>query len=211
MDSFLSTLAIPSEFGSITEISEGNAPFILLILDVPVKYDTQKDIAAVLEHLIQKYGLYLVLVEGGSKNDSLAHLRSTATPEKRRQVADQFLQEGKISGENYLDIVSDYNFLVYGVENPDLYNADVFTRDPRISFKREEAMVENSLKRIKEFNVNFAVLIAGGWHKPGLTALLRQKQIAYAIIVPKHHAFTKDDRKRMDKVLQETFIPMKKE
>ncbi len=208
LDFSLKTLTIPNEHGSITEVSEGNGPTILLISNILMNYEAQKDVAAILEFLIQKYNLRLVLVEGGSRNNSLAHLRTSATPEKRRQVAEEFLREGKISGENYLDLVSDYNFIVYGVEDPALYNAQVMG-NPGVVFERQKAMVKNSLEQIRDFHVTFAVLIANKSLAPGLCSLFKEGQIAYAVITPKHTAFTREHQKRLDKVMRETFIPMK--
>lgn len=120
-------LTIPVAHGSIKETSPGNpgAPIIVHIQDAHANYEAQKHLAEILRHLIQRYGLALVLVEGGSRNDSLSYMRTYAPLEKRLQVADQFLKAGKISGENYLDLTTDYEFTVYGVEKPELYDANM--------------------------------------------------------------------------------------
>lgn len=120
-------LTIPIAHGSIKETSPGtsSAPIIIHIQDAHANYEAQKHLAEILRHLIQRYGLSLVLVEGGSRNDSLSYMRTYAPLEKRLQVADQFLKAGKISGENYLDLTTDYDFTVYGVEKPELYDANM--------------------------------------------------------------------------------------
>ena len=202
-------LDIPNKFGSITEIHEGDKPTIFLVVSLPT-YNAQKDTAAILEYLIQKYGLYLVLVEGGSRNDSLKHLRTMGTPEKRFQVAEDFLRQGKIQGENYLDIVSNYDFLVYGVDDPDLYNASV-AGDWAAWAKRPTAMIGNSLKQIEEKQVAFAALIAIKEIIPALCGLLRENGIAYVVVLPSHATYTKEDLNQSRKLLDGTFIPMKKE
>jgi len=120
-------LTIPTQHGSIkdTYVAHPDAPMILHIQDAHANYEAQKHLASILEHLVQKYGLSLVLVEGGSRNDSLSYMRSYAPIEKRREVAEQFLKAGKISGENYLDLTTDYAFTVYGVEKPELYDQNM--------------------------------------------------------------------------------------
>ena len=120
-------LTIPVAHGSIKETSPAipGAPIVIHIQDAHANYEAQKHLAEILRHLIQKYGLSLVLVEGGSRNDSLSYMRTYAPLEKRQQVADQFLKAGKISGENYLDLTTDYNFTVYGVEKPELYDENM--------------------------------------------------------------------------------------
>lgn len=120
-------LTIPVAHGSIKETSPAaaGAPIVIHIQDAHANYEAQKHLAEILRHLIQRYALALVLVEGGSRNDSLSYMREYAPLEKRLQVADQFLKAGKISGENYLDLTTDYDFTVYGVEKPELYDANM--------------------------------------------------------------------------------------
>jgi hypothetical protein len=61
------------------------------------------------------------MVEGGWGNVSLSYLRSYADRERRLEVAEEYLKEGKISGEEYLDIVSDYDIELEGLEDEALY------------------------------------------------------------------------------------------
>jgi hypothetical protein len=121
----LDNLRIPLEYGSIRTTYTAKEPIIIHIQDAHANYTAQKNLASMLEHLILWHGLSLVLVEGGSRNDSLSYMRSYAPLERRRQVAEEFLQAGKISGENYLDLTSDYPFTVYGIEKPELYDENM--------------------------------------------------------------------------------------
>lgn len=50
---------------------------------------------------------------------------------------------------------------------------------------RNGAMVKNLLEKMKAENRTTAVLVAGGFHTEGLTQLLRQKDISYAVVTPK--------------------------
>ncbi len=121
----LDNLRIPVQHGSLKESYSAREPIIIHIQDAHANYEAQKHLAGILEYLIKAHGLALVLVEGGSRNDSLSYMRSYAPLEKRKAVAEEFLQSGKISGENYLDLTTDYNFTVYGVEKPELYDENM--------------------------------------------------------------------------------------
>lgn len=128
----LKDLTIPSSFGIIKEIHEPSdaldSPEIIQIQDAHCNYEAQKNLAHILEYLIKERKLRLIMVEGGSGDVGLESLRSLSDKSSREKVADQYLKEGKISGEEYLDIVSDYNIELYGIEDPNLYetNLDAF-------------------------------------------------------------------------------------
>ncbi len=127
----LSDLKIPSQIGSIKELFEAdsyrnaNSPAIIQIQDAHCNYEAQKNLASILEYLIKEKSVKLVMVEGGSGDVTLSFLRSYAEKKDRESIADKYLKDGKISGEEYLDIVSDYNFELYGIEDPALYESNL--------------------------------------------------------------------------------------
>ena len=121
----IDNLRIPVQHGSLKETHTAREPIIIHIQDAHANYEAQKHLAGILEHLVKRHGLGLILVEGGSRNDSLSYMRSYAGLEKRKQVAEEFLMSGKISGENSLDLTTDYNFTVYGIEKPELYDQNM--------------------------------------------------------------------------------------
>lgn len=118
---------INPRFGEIIKkhISDNNNRFIIHIQEAHGNYDAQKSVAGILEQLIKQYGISLVLVEGGSGNDNLTYLREFALKERRILVAEEYLKNGEISGEEYLDLTSDYNFMIYGIEDKYLYNQNM--------------------------------------------------------------------------------------
>jgi riboflavin biosynthesis pyrimidine reductase len=136
-------LKIPSQIGTIKEIFQPDAinsqnnPIIIQIQDAHCNYEAQKNLATILEYLIKEKNVKLVMVEGGSGDVTLAFLRDYADKKERELIADKYLRRGQISGEEYLDIVSDYNFELYGIEDPGLYennlesflNIDTFRAD----------------------------------------------------------------------------------
>ncbi|HXV28201.1 MAG TPA: hypothetical protein VD913_04470, partial [bacterium] len=69
----------------------------------------------------------LVLVEGGWEDMGLSFLRNYADPEGREEVAEKFLRDGMISGEEYLNVVSDLEMSLWGIEDPKLYEENMET------------------------------------------------------------------------------------
>ena len=51
---------------------------------------------------MQTYSLKKVLVEGGIGNVDLSYLTRGVSPERVKDVAERYLKEGKISGEEFL-------------------------------------------------------------------------------------------------------------
>lgn len=98
---------------------------IIHIQDLHVHYEAQKNLANILEKLVNDYKLNLILVEGGWGDVSLSYLRDYGSKEKRLEVAEKYLKSGEISGEEYLDIISDYKLKLQGIENENLYNAHI--------------------------------------------------------------------------------------
>jgi hypothetical protein len=124
-------ISIPDGAGHIVEgyTAPGAAGRVIIhIQDIHTNYEAQKNLSKMLESLIKENGLKLIMVEGGWGNVSLSYLRSYATPDRRHEVAEEYLEDGKISGEEYLDIISDYDIQLEGIEDEALYkaNLDVF-------------------------------------------------------------------------------------
>lgn len=152
----LDNLRIPTEHGTLKETHTAREPIIIHIQDAHANYEAQKHLAGILDYLIRAHGLMLVLVEGGSRNDSLSYMRTYAPLEKRKQVAEEFLQSGKISGENYLDLTTDYDFTVYGVEKPELYdqNMEAFFSVEQVQQKALGAMTgfREAVEQLKQLS-----------------------------------------------------------
>lgn len=55
----------------------------------------------------------------------------------------------------------------------------------RYAEKRNAALAGNVAQRMSETNTHASILIAGGFHTEGLSALLRQRQISYVVVTPK--------------------------
>ncbi len=137
---------IPAQFGTIKETfqavsTEQNAGrTIIHIQDAHCNYEAQKNMSQILDYLVKEDNLKLIMVEGGSGDVSLSFLRGYADEKARAEVADKYLKEGKISGEEYLDIVSDYPIELYGIEDEALYDAHL------ASFNQIDAIKDAALR-----------------------------------------------------------------
>jgi hypothetical protein len=124
-------LKIPSQIGTIKEVFTAQNPglnsghTIIQIQDAHCNYEAQKNLAKILEYLIKERNLKLIMVEGGWGDVSLSFMRNYADRNTRQEVAEKYLKKGEISGEEYLDIVSDYDFQLFGIEDESLYDSNL--------------------------------------------------------------------------------------
>ena len=116
-------IKLPEDFGRIAEIYAAPDPgkTLYLIQDAHTNESAQKNIARILDTLIEKEKIKYVFLEAGTGDDSLSSLRPLATPEKRKSVADIYLKKAWIQGPDYLDLTSERPFQLWGVEDKSLY------------------------------------------------------------------------------------------
>ncbi|MDH5661355.1 MAG: hypothetical protein OEY92_00005, partial [Elusimicrobiota bacterium] len=55
----------------------------------------------------------------------------------------------------------------------------------KIALKRNEALVDNTISQMEKEGVRVAILIAGGFHTPGITELLRERNTSYVVVTPR--------------------------
>lgn len=94
---------------------------LILIQDAHTNNSGQINVAKTLDLIFKKDPLQYVFLEAGSGDESLSFLRKYASKEKRREVAHSFLINGKLQGTEYLDLTSNHNFILWGVEDLSLY------------------------------------------------------------------------------------------
>ncbi len=71
------------------------------------------------------------------------------------------------------------------------------------SFKRDDAFIRNSLKRMNKDKEDIAFLIAGGFHTKNLMNLFKENNISYLVITPK--TSQKTDDALYDRILKESY------
>ena len=122
----VSDLFVPQDLGYLSDVHEistpnGPAKLVILIQDAHTNYDAQKHLAKILDRFATDYGIRLVLVEGGVGDVSLSYLRQWGSKDVLQRLAEQYLKTGMISGEEYLDLVSDHPLTLWGIESVDRY------------------------------------------------------------------------------------------
>ncbi len=119
-------VVIPQDLAMVRDRSEGkNGKSIVVVEEAHVQYAAQKALANLLQDLVENGSFRYVFVEGGWGNVSLAKLRSLTDLSRRGEIAERYLREGKISGEEYLDLSTDLDMHLWGVEDPKLYEANM--------------------------------------------------------------------------------------
>lgn len=198
----LETLRIPVQHGSIKDTYQGHEPIIIHIQDAHAQYEAQKHLSGILEHLIVMHGLSLVLVEGGSRNDSLSYMRAYAPLAKRKEVAEEFLKSGKISGENYLDLTTDYDFTVYGIEQPELYDQNMG------AFLSVEKVQPDALVAMQGFQQAVAALKENLYPKEVKDLEIRELEVqAGRVPLAKHYQALADEAKKLKLPVEESAFP----
>lgn len=157
----LRNLEIPQELGFIKEIHVPKTPngkMIINIQDLHCNYKVQKNIAGILEHLTQTYGIKLISVEGGSGKIDTTFYKELPDEKIKEQVADYFLREARINGTEYFAITTDRNIALYGAEDEKTYdkNLDAFMRalPSRDAILEAVAVLENDLNILKNKTYN---------------------------------------------------------
>jgi hypothetical protein len=54
-----------------------------------------------------------------------------------------------------------------------------------LASKRNEAMLKNTLERMKKENVHLAALVTGGFHSEGISELMDKDKLSYLVVMPK--------------------------
>jgi hypothetical protein len=129
---------VPSEFVTVGDVHAGtNGRLIIHVQDAHSNASGQANLAAALDRLMRRYRIPVVFVEGGDRDVTLDEVKKIARPEDWGIVAKRLLQEGAISGEEYLNLVSDHPMRLYGIEYPELYESNVETYAELVGKRRE--------------------------------------------------------------------------
>ncbi len=134
--------SIPSSMATVEDAWHGGPQIVILLQDAHTNPSGQLNLAKSLDLILAKNiqssprrrgserldsrlrrndDKIQVFVEGGFGNDSLSFLRQYGSTEQRKNIARSYLQKGLIHGEEYLDLISDHDFQLWGVEDKDLY------------------------------------------------------------------------------------------
>ncbi len=145
----------PTEFCSLKEFHQGQVgkPLIIHIQDAHSNLSGQENLAKTLDQIMTKYSVSTVLVEGGGTDGTLDPLKQLASPEIIRRIAKKLLIEGKLAGEEYLNLTSDHPMKIQGIEDMTLYKKSVENyaklADRREAIQDYLSVIERSAEKLK--------------------------------------------------------------
>ncbi len=150
-----SLLKVSPGFAKVHDVYTGHTGKLLIhIQDAHANLSAQDNLAKALDELIARYKIKTVFVEGGTKDDSLTFLRPLASAENRQRVAKKYLMKNELSGAEYLNLASDRDFSLWGVEHKALYDKNLATyakvaknREAVLAYIAEISARVESLKR----------------------------------------------------------------
>jgi len=135
-----SKLPIPLDHVQVQEVYRGkNNKLIIHIQDAHANLSGQRNLARMLDGLLKKYSMPLVFVEGSSVDVTLTKARESLPLKTWKRVADRFLLDGVISGEEYVNLTTQHPMKLIGVEDQALYekNLQVYAT---LSRRRQELL-----------------------------------------------------------------------
>jgi phosphotransferase system HPr-like phosphotransfer protein len=142
------TFTLPAFLGMINDqhnAGEGSKT-VIHIQDAHCNYACQMRISEIIDHLAGEYGIRAVNLEGGAGEYDLSIFTRIQDPETRQKVADYFVKEGLVNGAEFFAINNPDMVDLWGVEDVDLYIANLNAY--RDSLKRKDE-VERHLKALK--------------------------------------------------------------
>ena len=95
---------------------------VYLLQDAHTNNSGQINLSKTLDILLkEEKDLKYLFIEAGTRNVSLSYLRNFSTLEQRKEASLSSLKKGLLHGFEYLDITSDHDFVLWGVEDLNLY------------------------------------------------------------------------------------------
>ncbi len=155
---------LPSSVAEIEDsyTDSNDKKLVYLIQDPHTNNSGQLNVAKTLDILFTHEKLKYIFLEAGSGNESLSFLRSFGTERQREVAAGSLLRKAIFQGTEYLDITSDHDFVLWGVEDMALYEKSVeayrAAAKERDRFERHLNEIESTIKTLKP-RIFFAELI----------------------------------------------------
>jgi len=140
------TFTLPGHLGEVRGTFQGGKDrFVVHIQDAHCNPHAQHRIADIIDYLSKEYGLRTVNLEGGAGDYDLDVFTAITGDEIRREVADYFVKKGEINGAEFYAINNPDKVTLWGVEDKDLYMANLKVYRDSLSYRN---MVEGHLKKL---------------------------------------------------------------
>ncbi len=118
----LDEVVIPAQNGHIQSSYEGtDGRHVYLIQDAHCIYQAQKNMMDIIKQVVEQTGAQLVTIEGASGDFNVDDFVTFPNARIRKNVADNFMRKGFISGPECLLINGDLGIMLRGIDNRELY------------------------------------------------------------------------------------------
>lgn len=137
---WLGKLVMP--YGHVSDVYVSptpNAPMVVHIQDALGIGEAQKNISAMVGVLQSERHINLVGLEGASGSFSVEPLRHIASPVVTEAVAKFFLEKGLIAGPEFAGLTLPHPTIFFGIEDNDLYTANI--QALKDAFKNKTALL----------------------------------------------------------------------
>ena len=149
------TFTIPAHLGEVRYSFKGpSKKFIIHIQDAHCNVFAQRKVADIIDYLSKEHGIESVNLEGGAGEYDLEIFTSITGKAIRREVAEYFVKKGEINGAEFYAINNPGKVQLWGIEDKDLYLANLKVYRESLAYKPEvERYLEeltyilNNLKR----------------------------------------------------------------
>lgn len=154
----ITDFAVPEELGKIDSrfagLSDQDSRRVLLIQDIHGHLPAQENIAAIIDHLNQLYGIDTFAVEGGWSKTKLPRSNRLKNSRAKQQLAQALLEEEYITGPFYSALFSSKPLKIIGVEDAKLYQENKKAFLSQINLREEAepkiSAEETRLKKLKQ-------------------------------------------------------------
>ncbi|MGD2278506.1 MAG: hypothetical protein PVH45_00245, partial [Candidatus Omnitrophota bacterium] len=149
------TFTIPAHLGEIRYSFKGDPNKVIIhIQDAHANRFAQRKVSDIIDYVTREYGVRIVNLEGGAGEYDLSVFTSISGKAIRMEVADYFLKKGDINGAEFFAINNPGRVDLWGVEDKDLYLANLKVYRDYLLYKeevdrylKELSHIVNNLKR----------------------------------------------------------------
>ncbi len=158
-DSVLLKLRIPAGWGAVKEVHDsGSDRVIVNIQDAHCDFEAQQNIYRILDRLAEVYDVRLIALEGAAGKVQNPLLSNFPDEEVKRDVSLCFMREGKLTGAEFLEINSEQDVRLFGVEDMRLYldNLDSFRQSQPFQKEARQyfTVIQEHLNQLKPYIYN---------------------------------------------------------
>jgi adenosine deaminase len=132
------TFTVPGHLGEVKYSFKGDSDkFLIHLQDAHCNCFAQRKVSDIIDYLNKEYGLKVINLEGGVGDYDLDIFTSISGKEIRREVADYFVKKGELNGAEFYAINNPEKVSLWGIEDKDLYLANLKVYRDSLSYKPE--------------------------------------------------------------------------